>query len=408
MKCRHCDSEVFLQMIDLGFAPPSNAYLNEADMNKPELYLPLRVGVCEECWLVQTEDFAERDVLFSSSYAYFSGTSTSWVKHARQYFELITTELSLGAGSFVVELASNDGYLLKNFVEAGIPCLGIEPTRETATQAEAEGVPTLQEFFGMGLSSRLESDYPKADLIIGNNVYGHVPDINDFTLGIKNLLAPSGTVTLEFPHLLNLVSECQFDTIYHEHYSYLSLKTVMRIFRRAGLIVFRVEKLSTHGGSLRIFGCHAGNPRQVEESVPQIISEEEMAGLEQGDTYEDFERRAIKIRNNFISFLIENQRSGRVVVAYGAAAKGNTLLNYAGVKKDLLPVVFDASPSKQGMFLPGSHIPIATPDLIGKYSPDLIVVLPWNLAREVSNVLAKIVSNHPEVWVAAPRLSQIS
>lgn len=408
MNCRHCAREVLLEMIDLGFAPPSNAYLNEADLSKAELYLPLRVRVCEGCWLVQTEDFAEREMLFSSRYAYFSSTSTSWLNHAHRYCETITSELSLGKDSFVVEIASNDGYLLKNFVKAGIPCLGIEPTAETATKAESEGVPTLQEFFGLELSSKLGAEYPKADLIIGNNVYAHVPDINDFSLGIKNLLADLGTVTLEFPHLLNLVLDCQFDTIYHEHYSYLSLKTVSRIFGSVGLKVFRVDKLSTHGGSIRVFGCHDDDPRHVEQSVSEVIYEEEAAGLEQAATYKDFGKRAVEIRNQFVSFLIRNQRSGRVVVAYGAAAKGNTLLNYAGVKRDLLPVVFDAAPSKQNMFLPGSHLSIQAPEKIEEYNPDLIFVLPWNIAAEVSEVIASITKNNPEVWVAVPSLNRIS
>lgn len=394
-------------MIDLGFAPPSNAYLTEDDLSKPELYLPLRVKVCEQCWLVQTEDFAQRDLLFTSDYAYFSSTSESWVRHASQYCEKITTELSLGSDSFVVELASNDGYLLRNFVEQGVPCLGIEPTRETALQAKEGGVPTLIEFFGAELATQLESEYPKADLIIGNNVYAHVPDINDFTLGIKELLAPSGTVTLEFPHLLSLVSECQFDTLYHEHFSYLSVKTVMRIFNRAGLRVFRVGKLSTHGGSVRVFGCHKEDQRTVEDSVFQMILEEETFGLERAETYAEFEKKATGVRNEFIQFLIDKERLGHLVVAYGAAAKGNTLLNYAGIKKDLLPFVFDAAPSKQGKFLPGTHIPVRHPDLLKDLNPRTVVILPWNLAPEISGELANMVNIDTEIVVAVPRISQV-
>lgn len=407
MKCRHCDSEVSLQMIDLGFAPPSNAYLTEADLNNPEMYLPLRVKVCEECWLVQTEDFAERDSLFTSNYAYFSSTSRSWVKHAKDYFDMITSELSLGGDSFVVELASNDGYLLKNFVAAEIPCLGIEPTEETAIQAESSGVPTIQDFFGMDVAKKLGDLYPQANLIVGNNVYAHVPDINDFTSGVKHLLAPAGTVTLEFPHLLNLIAECQFDTIYHEHYSYLSLRVVMRIFERAGLRIFRVEKLSTHGGSVRVFGCHREDPRLAEDSVSQIISEEDTFGLEEAETYAEFEKQATGVRNEFIQFLIAKQQLGHLVVAYGAAAKGNTLLNYAGLKKDLLPFVFDAAPSKQGKFLPGTHIPVRHPDLLKDLNPRTVVILPWNLAPEISGELANMVNIDTEIVVAVPRVSQV-
>ena len=405
MKCRHCGDQLALQMIDLGFAPPSNAYLTEDELDQPERYLPLRVKVCESCWLVQTEDFAERDLLFTSNYAYFSSTSTSWVNHSRAYFEMITAELSLGANDFVVELASNDGYLLKNFVEANIPCLGIEPTQETALHAETQGVPTIQEFFGTELAKKLETSHPKADLIIGNNVYAHVPDINDFTSGLKHLLAPTGTVTLEFPHLLKLISECQFDTIYHEHYSYLSLKTVMRIFQAAGLRIFHVEELSTHGGSLRIFGCHGNDPRQDRDSVSQMISQEDAFGLEEPNAYQLFERKAIQIRNEFIEFLIQKQRLGHVVVAYGAAAKGNTLLNYAGVKKDLLPMVFDAASSKQEKFLPGTHIPVRHPNHLRSLNPDAVVILPWNLAGEITELLAEIMVTQPELWIAAPKLT---
>jgi hypothetical protein len=407
VKCRHCKTEVSLQMVDLGFAPPSNAYLTEADLNKPQLYLPLRVKACEKCWLVQTEDFAQRDLLFTSNYAYFSSTSSSWVEHAKDYFEIITSELSLGSDSFVVELASNDGYLLKNFVEAEIPCLGIEPTRETALHAESNGVPTIQEFFGMDLATKLGKTYPKANLLIGNNVYAHVPDINDFTRGIKQLLAPSGTVTLEFPHLQNLILDCQFDTIYHEHYSYFSLKTVTRIFQSFGLRIFRVERLPTHGGSLRVFGCHSNDARHTEDSVAEIIAGEDASGLENPNTYGDFQKRAIEIRNDFIEFLIAKQRSGQVVVAYGAAAKGNTLLNYAGIEKDLLPMVFDAAPSKQNKFLPGTQIPVMDPLLLKDLEPDAIVVLPWNLIGEVREVLRGTFRKEPEVWVPVPHLTRL-
>lgn len=400
-------SPVSLQMVDLGFAPPSNAYLSEESLNEPEVYLPLRVKVCTSCWLVQTEDFVERDSLFRPDYAYFSGASQSWNVHARTYFEMISAELCLGPDSFVVELASNDGYLLKHFVEAGIPSLGVEPTLEVALQAESLGVRTLREFFGLELAERVSEDHGKADLIIANNVYAHVPDINDFTRGIKELLAPNGTVTLEFPHLLRLISDCQFDTIYHEHYSYLGLGTVIRIFRSAGLRVLRVEKLDTHGGSLRVYGCHPEDPRDSDESISLLVDEEEAFGLEATSTYESFEKRAIKLRNDFTKFLIERHERGQVVVGYGAAAKGNTLLNFAGLKKDLLPVVFDAAPSKQGKFLPGTHIAIQEPSRIEAVGPDVVLVLAWNLAHEIVGVLESLITPDAEIWVALPELKRL-
>jgi SAM-dependent methyltransferase len=376
--------------IDLGFAPPSNAYLNEADLHKPERYFPLKVFACGHCGLVQTEDYARADELFHPDYAYFSSTSASWLDHAAHYSAVIRERLKLDARSFIIEIACNDGYLLKNFVTAGIPCLGIEPTARTADAAEKLGVPVTREFFGAALGERLAREGRQADLIIGNNVYAHVPDINDFTRGLKAALKPGGAITLEFPHLMRLIEQTQFDTIYHEHYSYLSLFTADRIFETAGLRIFDVEELKTHGGSLRIYGCHTGDPRQRTAAVSEILAEEEHQGLRRPETYRTFQQRADAIKDNLLLFLIEQKCKGKKVAAYGAAAKGNTLLNYAGVKPDLLPYVCDAAPSKQGKFLPGSHIPIVPPDLLRQRKPDIVLILPWNIADEITRQHADV------------------
>ncbi len=390
MNCRHCDSRLEHTFLDLGFAPPSNAYLSEADLRKPELYYPLKIMVCAKCWLVQTEDYAQAEELFSPEYAYFSSTSSSWLAHAKSYAEAMTDRLSLDANSLVIEVASNDGYLLRNFVEAGIPCLGIEPTDSTADAAEALGIPVMRAFFGESVGQQLASGGRQADLIVGNNVYAHVPDINDFTVGLKAALEAGGTVTLEFPHLMRLVEFTQFDTVYHEHFSYLSLYTVCRIFEQAGLRVFDVEQLPTHGGSLRVFGCHHDDPRATADSVPDLIDEEASRGLRTQSMYQDFQARADEVKDGLLSFLLARKQEGKQVIAYGAAAKGNTLLNYAGVKPDLLPLVCDAAPSKQGKFMPGSHIPVLEPGVIRKAKPDIVLVLPWNIADEVADTYSFI------------------
>jgi len=383
MNCRHCRAPLEHIFLDLGFAPPSNAYLSAADLKMPELYFPLKLFVCEHCWLVQTEDYARADELFSHDYAYFSSVSKSWLDHAAQYAQMITARLGLGKHSHVIEIAANDGYLLKNFVAAGIPCLGIEPTASTAAAAEKLGIPVLREFFGKALGERLAKEGKQADLIIGNNVYAHVPDINDFTAGLKAALKPNGTITLEFPHLMRMIEHTQFDTVYHEHFSYLSLYTVERIFKTAGLRVWDVEELPTHGGSLRIYGCHAENPCQVSPAVDAILAKEAQRGLRILETYQAFQAKADRVKDDFLGFLIEQKRVGKKVAAYGAAAKGNTLLNYAGVKPDLLMFVCDAATSKQGKFMPGSHIPILSPTALTERRPDWVLILPWNIATEV-------------------------
>jgi hypothetical protein len=404
LKCRHCFSPLQHTLVDLGFAPPSNAYLTSADLPRPEKRYPLRVRVCDRCWLAQTEDYAEREELFDAEYAYFSSTSKAWLAHAARYVEAIVGRLGLGADSFVIEVACNDGYLLKNLVARGIPCLGIEPTASTAAAAEHLGIAVLRSFFGERLAGELAASGRRADLIVGNNVYAHVPDINDFTRGLKAALTNGGTVTLEFPHLMRLLEDAQFDTVYHEHFSYLSLYTVGRIFASAGLRIFDVEELPTHGGSLRVYGAHADDARATSAAVAELLAEEARRGMQSPTPYRAFQARADRIRDDFVAFLVEAKRAGKSVAAYGAAAKGNTLLNYGGVKPDLLPFVCDAAPAKQGKFMPGSHIPILAPAALASRRPDYLVVLPWNLADEVRQLNAALVEQGTRIVTAVPHL----
>jgi len=407
MNCRHCGEQLNHQFIDLGAAPPSNAYLNEEDLHKPELYFPLKIFVCHRCWLVQTEDYTRADELFRPDYAYFSSTSRTWLDHAAQYSAMICDRLGLGKNSFVIEIAANDGYLLKNFVARNIPCLGIEPTDSTAAAAEELGIPVLRKFFGTELARQLSSETRQADLIIGNNVYAHVPDINDFTAGMKKVLKPGGTITLEIPHLMRLIEHTQFDTIYHEHYSYLSLHIINRIFATAGLRVFDVEELTTHGGSLRIYGCHDEDKRPGKNVVSTILDEEERRGLQNLSAYQTFQQRADQIKDRLLAFLIEQKRIGKKVAAYGAAAKGNTLLNYAGIKRDLIPYVCDVAPSKQGKFLPGSHISILSPSVLKEDKPDIVLVLPWNIAGEIIRQHAYVLDWGGSFVVAVPEIKAV-
>ncbi|WP_298821596.1 class I SAM-dependent methyltransferase [uncultured Roseibium sp.] len=381
--CRHCGAELTRQFLDLGYAPPSNAYLEASDLTAPEITYPLRLMVCDSCFLVQTQDYTAANSLFDKDYAYFSSTSRGWLAHAAAYVKMIRQRLDLSKDSFVVEVASNDGYLLKNFLKAGVPCLGIEPTMSTAEAAEALGIPVEHRFFGEALAEELAAAGKRADLIIGNNVYAHVPDINDFSRGLARLLKPKGVVTLEFPHLMRLVEFSQFDTVYHEHFSYLSLGTVARIFEAAGLKLFDVEELTTHGGSLRVYGCRADSDRTVTASVENLLDEEKRRGMDAPGYYADFQSRAEEVKDRALSFLLKAKREGKSVAGYGAAAKGNTLLNFAGVRPDILPFVCDAAPAKQGKFLPGSHIPVLSPDVLAERRPDYLIILPWNIADEV-------------------------
>ncbi|MBN2907060.1 MAG: methyltransferase domain-containing protein [Rhodobacteraceae bacterium] len=404
MNCRHCNTPLSQVFLDLGHAPPSNAYLDAAALRAPEITYPLRILVCSDCKLVQTEDYAAAEEFFSPDYAYFSSTSRSWLDHAARYCAMITERLGLDAESLVIEVAANDGYLLRNFVAAGIPCLGIEPTDSTAIAAEALGIPIVREFFGEQMGRRLTTEGRQADLICGNNVYAHVPDINDFTRGLAAVLKPEGVVTLEFPHLLRLIEECQFDTVYHEHFSYLALGVVARIFRAAGLRVFDVEELPTHGGSLRVYGCLPDASYAESPAVARVLAEETRQGLDTLASYSQFQARADAVKNGLLAFLLEAKRTGKSVAAYGAAAKGNTLLNYAGVKPDLIPYVYDAAPSKQNHFMPGSHIPILPPSELESRRPDYVLILPWNIADEVRAQLAPLAEKGTKFVTAVPEL----
>ena len=405
MKCRHCGNELKTLFLDLGHAPASNDYLLANELMQSEIYNPLRLFVCEECWLVQTDDYKKAEDLFKRDYAYFSSTSQSWLRHAADYCDMIESRLDLSGSSFVIEVASNDGYLLKNFVAKGIPSLGIEPTESTAAAAEKLGVPVLRQFFGAEIARTLVAEGKAADLVCGNNVYAHVPDINDFTSGLEIVLKPGGTVTLEFPHLMRLIENSQFDTVYHEHFSYLSLHAVASIFGRAFLRVLDVEEIPTHGGSLRVYGCRVDDARQTSPRVAELLAREEAFGLRKLETYKGFQDRANAIKNDFLMFLIEQKKCGKSIAAYGAAAKGNTLINYAGLKTDLIDFVCDAAPSKQGKFLPGSHIPILHPDELARRKPDWVVILPWNIAAEVAESQAVVRSWGGRFVVAVPQLA---
>lgn len=395
IKCRHCHAPLHLKFLDLGFSPPSNDYLNPSDLDVLEVYYPLRLFVCEECWLVQTQDFARADELFRDDYAYFSSVSTSWQRHASDYVDMIVARQDLDSSSFVIELASNDGYLLKHFVKRDIPCLGVEPTLATAQAARELGVETLTEFFTESLAVDIRAQKSPADLVVGNNVFAHVPDILDFARGIARVLKDDGIVTLEFPHLLELIANNQFDTVYHEHFSYLSLLSVSSIFTNAGLRVFDVAKLPTHGGSLRVFGCLQQSTHESTATVAAMLEAERQFGLAARPVYERFQQQAIRIKHDLLDFLLKARSEGKRVVAYGAAAKGNTLLNYAGVRDDLLLGVCDAAPSKQGKYLPGSHLGIRPPAWIDEVKPDYILILPWNLLDEIETRLA-----HARAWGA--------
>ncbi len=404
MNCRHCNQLLEHVFLDLGFAPPSNSYLSKADLIKPERFYPLKLFVCKYCWLVQTEDYTQVDELFSHDYAYFSSVSQSWLEHSARYVEMITKRLRLDSYSHVIEVASNDGYLLKNFVKLNIPCLGIEPTASTAAAAERLGIPVYRDFFGQVLAQKLFEEGKQADLILGNNVFAHVPDINDFTAGLKTALKPGGTLTLEFPHLMRLLEQIQFDTVYHEHFSYLSLCSVSQILAHGGLRVYDVEELPTHGGSLRIYGCHAEDDRLTAEAVLALQAEEDRRGMRNLQTYQAFQVRADRVKDELLLFLIEQKHAGKRVAAYGAAAKGCTLLNYAGVKPDLLPYVCDAAPSKQGKYLPGTHIPIEHPDVLHERKPDIVLILPWNIQGEVIELMAHVREWGGKFAVAVPSI----
>ncbi|MDR1086133.1 MAG: class I SAM-dependent methyltransferase [Deltaproteobacteria bacterium] len=399
-KCRFCQTPLNEVFIDLNSVPPSNSYLTLDQLNKPETYFPLKVMVCSKCFLVQTIDFVDPAVIFSSEYAYFSSFSTTWVEHSRLYVDKIINVLKLGSNSMVIEIACNDGYLLQFFQKANIPCLGIEPSGSTAEVAREKGIEVLVEFFGHNLADSL----PKADLIIGNNVIAHVPDINDFVGALKKVLKPSGTANFEFPHLLQLIQKSQFDTIYHEHFSYFSLQTIINIFEKFDLKIYNVETLETHGGSLRIYAAHKEFFVEQNPNVDKILAEEYKNGLNSIYIYKFFQKKAIKIKNSLLKFLINATENDKKVYGYGAAAKGNTLLNYAGVKKDLLPLIVDKSPHKQGLFMPQSHIPITSGDVF-RDQPDYVLILPWNIKDEISTQLQYLKEKGTKFVVAIPSIT---
>jgi SAM-dependent methyltransferase len=405
MKCRHCAAELALTLVDLGSAPPSNAYLTAESLRVPERWFPLRVLVCETCWLVQTEDFADAHELFDGDYAYFSSYSSTWLEHSRRYVDTMAERLGLGPRSHVVEVAANDGYLLQYVQARGIPCLGIEPTASTAAAARTRGIEVVEEFFGVPLAARLAAEGRQADLMAANNVLAHVPDINDFVAGFAALLKPSGVATFEFPHLANLLRQNQFDTIYHEHFSYLSLTAVERIFAANGLAVFDVEEIATHGGSLRVFAQrHATGTCPRSPRVEALLERERACGLRASATYAAFQARAERVKDEFLEFLLEAKRRGRTVAAYGAAAKGNTLLNYAGVRRDLVVCVADRNPHKQGRWLPGSRIPIVDERHLEALAPDFLVILPWNLRDELIGQLSGLRERGCQFVTAVPTL----
>jgi 2-polyprenyl-3-methyl-5-hydroxy-6-metoxy-1,4-benzoquinol methylase len=391
LKCRHCGSPLKLEFLDLGVAPPSNAYLTAEQVQAPEVWLPLRLMVCQSCWLVQTLDCARSDALFTGDYAYFSSFSSSWLDHSRKYATEMIARFGLDANSSVCEVAANDGYLLQYFKADGVSCYGVEPTASTAKAARAKGIEIVESFFGRDLARSLVEHGRSVDLTAANNVLAHVPDINDFVGGFATLLKPNGVSTFEFPHLLEMARNNQFDTAYHEHYSYLSLTAVAKIFAENGLSVFDVQKLPTHGGSLRVFAQRRDSGvRPVEPSVAALIADEEAAGVRGADFYGSFQGRAEQIKDDALAFLIEAKRKGNKVGAYGAAAKGNTLLNFSGVKPDLIPYVVDRNPAKQTQYMPGSRIPIVPESRLIEDRPDIVVILPWNLRDELTKQLGYV------------------
>jgi SAM-dependent methyltransferase len=381
MRCRFCGAPLTRTFVDLGRAPLSNAFLTAEQLRLPEPHYPLHVRVCDECLLVQLEELASAEQIFSD-YLYFSSYADAWLRHAEAFATRMTEELQLGPQSFVVEPASNDGYLLQYFQQRGVGVLGVEPAANVAKVAAAKGIPTEVEFFGVATAQRLAA-FRQADLICANNVLAHVPDLNDFVAGLAVLLKPSGIITVEFPHLLRLMAECQFDTIYHEHFSYFSLHVVDRIFARHALCVFDVDRLPTHGGSLRIHACHAAAERTRSKRFDAVIEDEHDAGLDQAVTYGRFADTVIDAKCALVEFLITARRQGKTVAGYGAPAKGNTLLNYCGVGPELLAFTVDRSPHKQGRYLPGVQIPVFAPERIYDVKPDYVLILPWNLRDEV-------------------------
>ena len=389
--CRHCEAKLEHLFVDLGLSPLCQTQISPEQINRGEAFYPLRVQVCEECFLVQLDEYVKPDVIFNEEYPYFSAYSDSWVEHARKYTKHMQKDFGIGQDSFVVELASNDGYLLQHFVADSVPCLGIEPSSSVADAAREKGIETLNEFFGNSLAKQVARDYCKADLVLGNNVLAHVPDLNDFVSGIHTLLADAGVVTMEFPHLMRLMESNQFDTIYHEHFSYFSFSTVVRVFETHGMSVFDVVELPTHGGSIRIYAekIETGT-RKRSERAQDLLRRENEIGMNSIDHYHNFDRQVRATKNNLLRFLIDAKDEGKTVVGYGAPGKGNTLLNYCGIRTDLVDYTVDRNPHKQGTYTPGTRIPIRDPQVIFETKPDYVLILPWNLRNEISQSMSAI------------------
>lgn len=405
MNCRFCKAKLEHVFIDLFNSPASNSFLTEAALNEPEIYFPLKVYTCSNCFLVQIDEYKKSSAIFDSNYVYFSSYSTSWLAHSKQYVQMMIQRFGFNGQSLVIEVASNDGYLLQYFKANNIPVLGIEPTANTAKVSMEKGIENIVDFFGVGLAEKLANEGRKPDLLLGNNVLAHVPDIVDFVKGMKIILKANGVITMEFPHLLQLMENNQFDTIYHEHFSYLSFLAVKRIFEAQGLSIFDVEEIPTHGGSLRIFACHTEEAsKRMSDNVGRMLFKEEEYGLNQITTYSNFQQQAFSVKMNFLSFLLEQKRNGKKVVGYGAAAKGNTLLNYCGVKNDLVSYVVDANPHKQNKWLPASHIPVLTETHLKNDKPDYVIIFPWNIKEEVMAQLNYIRAWNGKFVIPVPQL----
>jgi len=408
MNCRFCKTQLSHIFIDLGNSPPSNSFLKKEQLDEPEIFYPLKVFTCHKCFLVQLDEYKKSNEIFNSEYAYFSSYSTSWLQHAKAYTELMVEQFGYNEKSQIVEVASNDGYLLQYFQEKKIPVLGIEPTKNTAEVAIGKGIHTITEFFGVTLAKQLSDKGTKADLLLGNNVLAHVPDITDFVEGIKILLSPTGVVTMEFPHVVQLIDNNQFDTIYHEHFSYLSLYTVKQIFESKRLEVFDVEELSTHGGSLRIYAKNKEDKsKEISKRLTLLMQKENTKGINNLAYYTSFSEKAGKVKLDLLHFLIQQKKENKKVAAYGAAAKGNTLLNYCGIKNDIIEFVVDANPYKQGKYLPASHIPIVNETMLKEMRPDYVIVFPWNLKEEITNHLSYIRTWGSRFIIPVPQLEII-
>jgi len=408
MQCRFCKTELEHVFIDLFNSPPSNSFLTKEQLNEPEVFYPLKVYTCSNCFLVQIDEYKKSDAIFNNEYVYYSSYSSSWLAHAKRYVELMTERFGLNKDSQVIEIASNDGYLLQYFKQKNIPVLGIEPTANTAKVAEEKGIESIVDFFGVRLAKALVGKGIQADVLLGNNVLAHVPDINDFVAGMKIVLKADGVITMEFPHLMQLIENSQFDTIYHEHFSYLSFYTVKKIFEAQGLEMFDVDELPTHGGSLRIYAKHKkDNSKKISDNINALLKKEEDKGMLDLSYYNNFQQKALNIKLAFTNFLIQQKKAGKKVAAYGAAAKGNTLLNYCGIKNDLIDFVVDANPHKQNKWLPASHIPVVNEEYLKQTKPDYVVIFPWNLKDEIIKQLNYIKDWNAQFVIAIPELKFI-